>query len=125
MTVEGERLLGKPARYEQVGFSEQGRAEELIQRFEGKPRKFTWVNLQSFRWVDGGYRGPQDFQRLKQAVAEVLLSASEGIFPLRIDGETCRFCAFRKVCGVPEDTYADPAYALEDLGGTGGRGGRA
>lgn len=131
--VTAERLLArKPTRYVTHGFDGQepldastnvDRSDELRKRFgpwentNPAPRRFTWINLQSFKWVDGGHRGPKDFQRLKDAVANVALSASQGIFPLRIDGETCKFCAFagsKGPCGVPDDEYADPAFALEE-----------
>jgi hypothetical protein len=131
--VVGQRILGaEPVRYVTKGFDAQEasmgpgayehRGLELHDRFNPPgsrrgplPRKFTWINLKSFRWVDGGYRGPQDFQRMKEGVAEVLASSVAGIFPLRIDGETCRFCAFRKdPCGVPDDDHADPAYAIRE-----------
>jgi hypothetical protein len=118
----GLRLDGNPKDYDATsGFDDQHplnerfhtRATELIDRFATAPRRFTWINLKSFKLVDGGYRGPQDFERMKTGISTVLRSAHASIFPLRIDGETCRYCPFRAECGVPHDDYADPAYALE------------
>lgn len=125
-TVEGYRLLGeKPITYISPGFSEQEalddrfahRGAELNERFSPDiARRFTWINLKSFKWVDGGFRGPQDFDRLRKAAEQLILSCDAGIFPLRIDGETCKFCAFKDVCpdgtGLPDDTHGDPAYAV-------------
>ncbi len=68
------------------------RGDELFARFDAAPRKFTWINLQAYRWVDGGYRGPQDYERLRLAVEGVLASVDAGIFPLTIDGEVCTYC---------------------------------
>lgn len=112
----GIRIDGAERTYPPMpGFTEQGRDQELLERFAQSPRRFTWINLKSFKLVDGGYRGPKDYDRFKTAVSQVLSSAAAGIFPLRIDGETCRFCQYRDVCGAPDPHYADPAFALEVL----------
>lgn len=110
---EGLRIGSGLATYEAApGFGD--RAEELNERFARVPRRFTWINLKSFKLVDGGYRGRQDYERMKEGIAEIIGSADRGIFPLRIDGETCRFCPFKKEpCGVPDENHGDPAYALE------------
>ena len=118
------RLGGGERTYTTMGFSEQdaldpqwgGRGQELGARFRTAPRKFTWINMQSFKPVDGGYRGPVDFERLKKAAVEVSRSVEAGVYPLRIDGEVCRFCPYRDVCGgvgLPDDEHGDPAYAVE------------
>lgn len=105
-----------PVTYEAApGFAD--RADELLERFSKAPRRFTWINLKSFKLVDGGYRGRQDYERMKQGIAEVIASANAGIYPLRIDGETCRFCEYkREPCGVPDEHHGDPAYVLDDAG---------
>lgn len=132
--VEGIRLgaahgtrAGETKRYSAQGFSHQdalnerfeNRAEELIARFsEGAPRRFTWLNLKTIKVVDGGYRGPQDFERFKGAVLDVARSVDADIYPPRIDGETCRYCLFRRTCGgtgVPDPEHGDPAYHFAPL----------
>lgn len=109
--VELDRLLLGPKRYVTPGFGDQ--AESLAQRFRNVPRRFTWINLTENSWVDGGYRTEQDFERLRLAVQQVSTSVDAGIFPLRIDGETCKFCPVRKVCGgvgLPEQHDGDPLF---------------
>lgn len=132
--VEGVRLgsahgtkAGEVKRYSSKGFSHQQplndefetRAHELIHRFDsGAPRRFTWINLKTVKIVDGGYRGPQDFGRLKEAIVDVTRSVDAGIYPLRIDGETCRYCTFRRTCGgtgVPDPEHGDPAFHFAPL----------
>lgn len=121
--AEGEfqRLTGERRHYKSAGFTRQDpledgfetRGHELNARFEEAPRRFTWINLKDFKIVDGGWRGPQDYERLKLAAQQVTASVNAGIFPLRLDGETCKFCTFRRTCGgvgLPDDEHGDPAY---------------
>lgn len=104
--------LKRPFRDELVdvtadGFASQGdeRVQQLMERFgtgdvaKSAPRRFTWINLQQIRWIDGGYREQRDYDRFRLAVEQVTASIEAGIFPLRIDGETCTYCTYRHVCG--------------------------
>ena len=79
------------------GFS-YDRGIELFKEYEDIPRKFTWINLTTLRWVDGGYRGPKDYQRLTVAVQRMADSIQADIFPLNIHGEICQFCPQRNNC---------------------------
>lgn len=125
--VRGQRLDGRVVTYTSEGFSGQEaqmgpavyehRGLELDARFNTFPqmayRRFTWINLKSFKIVDGGFRGPVDYQRLKLAAAQLVRAADERVFPLRLDGETCRYCTFRDHCGgtgQPDPRHGDPAF---------------
>lgn len=91
----------------------QERGAELFERFQGKARHFTWIDLngRSIKRVDGGYRGQLDYDRFALAVTEVVRSLEAGIYPLRIDGETCGICEFAGICGggLPDEDYGRPA----------------
>lgn len=87
------------------------RGEELYARFMEAGRRFTWVNLRTFKTQDGGWRGPADYDRLAIAVEQMVASIKADIFPLSLSGENCKYCPYRAVCGVtglPSDSYGDP-----------------
>lgn len=92
---DGE-IDGTPVRIE--GFGEE-RGRELALRFEDQPRRFTWINVRDFKWVDGGVREAKDWRRLRLAVTEVVRSIKADIFPLNLSGENCTHCSFRGPCG--------------------------
>jgi hypothetical protein len=84
-------------------FGERG--EALRERFAVTPRGFTWIDLsgQSVEVKDGGTRGPQDYQRFADAANDFVRAVQAGIFPLRMDGETCGVCPVADVCGLPSE----------------------
>ena len=87
-------------------FGEQ--AQELYERFAAYPRRAFWYDLKKFERVNAGNRTEQDYRRLAVAAQRMADSVQAGIFPLRIDGETCQWCPHRGYCpegiGVPEAT---------------------
>jgi hypothetical protein len=92
------------------GFGEQ-RGRELFDRFVGKARRGTWIDLRNFKIRDAGWRGPRDYERFKLAVGQLTASIEADIFPLVLSGATCQFCAYRNVCGgtgIPDDDHGRP-----------------
>lgn len=93
------------------GFGEQ-RGEELFQRFAAAGRRFTWINLRTVKYEDGGWRGPDDYNRLALAVEQYAALIKAEVFPLSISGAVCRFCDMRRICGgtgLPDDDHGRPA----------------
>lgn len=87
------------------------RGTELYERFQGKSRRGTWINLRSIKFQDAGWRGPIDYQRFALAVQQIYLSMREDIYPLTLAGDVCTFCPFREGCGgvgVPDDDHGSP-----------------
>lgn len=120
MELNARRLDGREVTYKTEGFSGQQaltsghahRGAELQQRFEKAGRRFTWIDLHDVKIVDGGWRGPQDYERLKAAAMEIRDAVAKDVFPFRLDGEVCRFCSARKICGghgLPDPEHGDPA----------------
>lgn len=92
------------------GFGEE-RGQALFERFEGKARRGTWINLRSIKLQDAGWRGPIDYERFALAVQQIYLSMREDIYPLTLAGDVCTFCSFRDGCGgvgVPDDDHGSP-----------------
>lgn len=87
-------------------------AEEFHQRFADYPRRAFWYDVKKFERVNAGFRAEQDYQRLTYAAQSVADSIQAGIFPLRIDGDTCQYCPHREHCpegiGVPDDSVGAP-----------------
>jgi len=92
------------------GFGEE-RGQELFERFAGKSRRGTWINMRKIKLQDAGWRGPIDYQRFALAAQQIYLSMREDIYPLTLSGEVCTFCSFRADCGgvgVPDDDHGAP-----------------
>lgn len=79
------------------GFGERG--EQMFQRFDGKGRRGTWINLKTIKFQDAGWRGPIDYSRFALAVTQMHASRQADIYPLSINGSVCKYCDFRSVCG--------------------------
>lgn len=92
-------------------FGEQ--ADELHERFAAYPRRAWWYDLKKFERVNAGFRSDQDYKRLAYAAQSIADSIQAGIFPLRIDGDTCQWCPHRDHCpdgiGVPADDHGAPS----------------
>jgi hypothetical protein len=93
------------------GFGDE-RGHRLFEQFREAPRRFTWINLQRYKFVDGGFRTDLDYNRLRLAVDAVARSIQNDIYPLSISGATCQWCPFRSgVCagvGLPDDDSGAP-----------------
>lgn len=91
------------------GFGERG--ADMYQRFSTFARRGTWINLRTVKFMDAGWRGPDDYVRFALAVEQIVASMKADIYPLSLSGETCTFCAFRDVCagvGVPDAKHGAP-----------------
>lgn len=91
------------------GFGDRG--EELHQRFKDASRRGTWISLKSRKFMDAGWRGPDDYERFALAVEQVVASIRADIYPLSLSGENCTYCPQRRVCagvGVPAADHGAP-----------------
>lgn len=70
------------------GFGEE-RGEELYQRFQTAGRRFTWINLRTIKFQDGGWRGPHDYARFALAIEQLAALTAADVYPLSISGEAC------------------------------------
>lgn len=88
-------------------------AQERFEFYLDWPRRGNWFNVSEVKGHDAGWRGPQDYERMKVALAEYVKANEADVFPLTLTGETCKFCAFRDgTCGgipVPDESYGKPA----------------
>lgn len=87
------------------------RGEQLFERFAGKARRGTWINMRKIKFQDAGWRGPIDYKRFALAVNQITASMREDIYPLTLSGDVCTFCSFRDRCGgvgVPDDDHGSP-----------------
>lgn len=62
-------------------------------------RRFRWINMKEFKFVDGGWRTEQDEARLFMAVDSYVRSCEAGIYSPNHLGEVCRYCEFKNACG--------------------------
>jgi hypothetical protein len=62
-------------------------------------RRFRWVNMQEIKYKDGGWRGPQDYSRLRLVVDAYVRAQEAGIFSPVLDGVVCQYCPFQRSCG--------------------------
>jgi hypothetical protein len=79
-----------------------GRGPELFRQYERLSRRGEWVQLQGPKRMDAGPRTQRHYNRLTMAVNAMAESVAMRIFVPTITGESCRYCAFRKPCGLPE-----------------------
>jgi CRISPR/Cas system-associated exonuclease Cas4 (RecB family) len=103
-----EFWIGNPA-WNTDGFGLE-RGTDLLQRTDGAARRFTWIDLKALKYVDGGFRGPRDYERFRLAVQSIADAIQAEIFPLSISGEHCQHCPFRAICGGVglDDRDGDP-----------------
>lgn len=86
------------------------RGQQLYERFKPAARRFWWIDLKACKFVDGGWRGPNDYRRFAYAIQRVADSIQAGIYPLTLQGDVCQYCSFREPCaglGV-DDAEGDP-----------------
>lgn len=77
-------------------------ADRLFQQYRDHPRHGEWVHLVTPRRMDAGPRIQRHFNRLAMQVNAMAESVAMRIFTLNISGEACRYCDYRKPCGLPE-----------------------
>lgn len=75
---------------------------ELYEKYKDLPRYGEWVQLTDSKRMDAGIREERHYNRLIMAVNAMADSIAMRIFVPTISGETCRFCDYRKQCGLPE-----------------------
>lgn len=74
----------------------------LYEKYKDLPRRGEWVQLVESKRMDAGLREQRHYNRLIMAVNNMADSIDMGIFVPSISGESCRYCEFRKQCGLPE-----------------------
>lgn len=79
-----------------------GRGMELFEQYKDLPRYGEWVQLQAMKRMDAGIRTQRHYNRLTMAANALAESVALRIFVPNISGEACRWCEFRKLCGLPE-----------------------
>lgn len=75
-------------------------------------RRGRWIDVKKIKYHDCGWRGEQDYARLKLALREYIRACEAGIYPLTLSGESCTYCPFRNTCGgvpVPDEDHGAPA----------------
>jgi hypothetical protein len=75
---------------------------ELYEKYKDLPRYGEWVQMVGAKRMDAGIRTERHLNRLIMAVNAMADSIAMRIFVPNISGETCKFCDFRKQCGLPE-----------------------
>lgn len=87
-------------------------AQERYEFYKDWARRGNWFNVSEVKGHDAGWRGPQDYERMKLALAEYVRANEVQVFPLTLTGEVCRYCDFRDgTCGgiaVPEENHGRP-----------------
>lgn len=73
----------------------------LFKEMADAPREGEWVHLRTTKRIPAGYRTQMHYNRLLYAIDQIEQSIALGIFVPDISGETCCYCEFRQVCGLP------------------------
>lgn len=76
--------------------------DDAWRRFMGYERHGEWIQLRGPKRMDAGIRTQRHYNRIEMAVNAIADSVGMRIFVPTISGETCRYCEFRKPCGLPE-----------------------
>lgn len=74
-------------------------------------RKFRWLDLQKAVVTDCGWRFERDYVRLRMAIEAYVKANEAGIYMPTMNGDICRFCDFRTICGgvgLPEEKEGGP-----------------
>lgn len=74
-------------------------------------RRFRWINLQTVKYADGGWRGPIDYERMRTTVDRYVEAHEAGIFQLNLTGEVCVYCPFNHICtgtGIADEEHGQP-----------------
>lgn len=78
------------------------RGLDLWVKYQDFERRGEWVQLTTSNRMDAGPRTERHFNRVIMAANMLAASVQMGIYVPNISGESCRFCEFRKPCGLPE-----------------------
>lgn len=74
--------------------------EQLFEHVSDLPRQGEWVALKGPKRLDAGLRNETHYNRLIYAINAMCDSVSMRIFVPNISGESCRYCDYRKNCGL-------------------------
>lgn len=74
---------------------------DLYQQYLDAPRYGEWVQLRAVKRIDAGIRTDVHYNRLRYACEQIALAINLGIYVPDLSGETCEYCEFRKICGLP------------------------
>lgn len=75
---------------------------DMFGRVSSLRRQGEWVGLKGPKRLNAGFRDQVQYNRLTYAINAVADSIAMRIFVPNISGETCRYCEFRALCGLPE-----------------------
>lgn len=75
---------------------------ELWEKYKDFPRHGEWVQLSAGKRMDAGIREERHYNRFIMACNQMADSIDMGIYVPTLSGESCRYCEFRKQCGLPE-----------------------
>lgn len=84
--------------------------DAIFARAQAWPRYGEWVGLKGPVRLDAGVREDYHYKRFVYAVNQLADSVAMRIFVPNISGETCRFCEFRRVCGLPDIPETEPTW---------------
>lgn len=92
----------QPEFWQQLYPHDPALAQAMYEKYVDLPRFGEWVQLVGSKRMDAGVREERHFNRLIMAVNALADSVALRIFVPNISGESCRYCEFRKQCGLPE-----------------------
>jgi hypothetical protein len=75
-------------------------------------RRFRWINLQTVKFADGGWRGPIDYERMRTTVTKYVDAHESNVFSLNLTGEICVYCPFNDTCtglGIADEDHGAPS----------------
>lgn len=81
-------------------FWEQAGQPETFARLQGITRRFEIAGLETGRIFPGGLRTEADYNRLEYAITQMERAITLGVFMPNLNGGVCKFCAYRKPCGL-------------------------
>lgn len=76
--------------------------QAAYEKYRDLPRYGEWIQLTGPKRMDAGIREQRHYNRVAMAVDAIASSVAMGIYVPTISGESCRYCEFRKPCGLPE-----------------------
>lgn len=83
-------------------WTELPNGEQIFQETRDFPRYGEWVQLKGPIRLDAGERTERHYNRLAMSVNAICQSVEQRIFVPTISGESCRWCEFRNLCGLPD-----------------------
>lgn len=95
-----------PEFWEPLFPDDPGAGLALWRKYQDLARYGEWVALTTGKRMDAGIRTNRHYNRLAMAVNALADSVDLRIFVPNISGESCAYCEYRQLCGLPE--YVPP-----------------